>query len=391
MVNYLSVTSWFTLSDAGIANSLRNKLSKLLAKNNIVDSNVLISSTYKYFFFLLSIILALLIIIICNVNLNLLFNVSIGSSLTPIVIFSICAVMTNVYFMLNSAVFFALDKPAYDAKKLFLFQLLFVLLCFCLEYSEADFQNSLYFCALAYFFSAFVTNILGYMYLSWCAPDLSPKFQKVNAAPFRSLIKVGGQFLLLQLASIALYSTDAFLIAHLFDISSVTSYNLTNKIFFIFIFFQGALLSPMWSRYTHLYEKKDNVGLKNQLKSSLLLTFVLIVLMLPIVYNINYILEIWIGVEGINVETVAIALLILTSLRLWSSNFSTLLNGIGDLKAQLIAAVCALVINIPLSIILVKFFDYGLEGVAYASVVALMIFGVIGPFRVYKTLAGLKP
>jgi len=387
----ISVTSWLSLSDAGIANSLRNSLSQALAKGELIRAKELISSSYVYFFILLSAFLLLSFTIIYFINLNFILNVSLDFELKGVVTFSICAVIVNVYFMLNSAVFYAMNKPSFDAKRTFLFQFFFVALCFTLSesYNSND-VHVLFYVSIAYFISAFFSNLIGYLYLQGSNPELKPSISDSKLPVFKGLLNVGFKFLLLQLSAVLLYSTDAFLIAHLFNISSVTNFNLTNKIFFIFIFIQGAVFSPMWSRYTYLYTQKQTGKIITQLKVSLGISFCLLVLMLLILNYISPILNFWLGKSDIMVDGLAIGVFTLTAVRLWCSNFSTLLNGVGDLQAQLIASISAIFINIPLSIIFVKWFGFGVEGVAYGSAIALLIFGVIGPFRAYKFISNLN-
>jgi len=131
----ISVTSWLSLSDAGIANSLRNSLSQALAKGELIRAKELISSSYVYFFILLSAFLLLSFTIIYFINLNFILNVSLDFELKGVVTFSICAVIVNVYFMLNSAVFYAMNKPSFDAKRTFLFHFFFFALSFTLSKS----------------------------------------------------------------------------------------------------------------------------------------------------------------------------------------------------------------------------------------------------------------
>ncbi|EKO3443219.1 TPA: lipopolysaccharide biosynthesis protein [Vibrio fluvialis] len=387
----LSVTSWLSLSDAGITNALRNKLSQSLARGELLKAKELVSSSYFYFFCFLSLLMFVFFVGGSFVDLNFIFNVDWSENLDSTVAFAICAVVVNVYFLLNSAVFFALDKASFDAKRTFLFQFLFVVFCYILSgdifyYNSSD---ALLYCSFFYFLSAVISNIIGYFYLYKSESKLRPNFSDCSYSVFKSLYGVGIKFLLLQISAVLLYSTDAFLIAHLFDISSVTYFNLTNKIFFIFIFVQGALLSPMWSRYTFFYEQGEKGKLIKQLYISFSISFALVLLMTGIISYIGDILNFWLDTEMEMQKEVIFGVFLLTTTRIWCSNFSTLLNGLGDLKAQLYSSFFAIFINVPLSIILVKWYDFGVEGVAYGSVMALLLFAIIGPVRAYKCILNI--
>jgi Na+-driven multidrug efflux pump len=49
-------------------------------------------------------------------------------------------------------------------------------------------------------------------------------------------------------------------------------------------------------------------------------------------------------------------------------------------------SIVASIINIPLSVFFVKFFDMGIEGVVLGTVLALGIFGLLGPYESCKLL-----
>ena len=71
-------------------------------------------------------------------------------------------------------------------------------------------------------------------------------------------------------------------------------------------------------------------------------------------------------------------------------SFAYFVNAINKLQLQLYTSVVAALINIPLSIYLVKSLELGLEGVVLATVISLSIFAVLAPIQVFKIIYGKK-
>ncbi|ELI6450347.1 polysaccharide biosynthesis C-terminal domain-containing protein, partial [Photobacterium damselae] len=70
---------------------------------------------------------------------------------------------------------------------------------------------------------------------------------------------------------------------------------------------------------------------------------------------------------------------IMISLRIWNGNFSTLLNGLGRTKLQIYISFITVFLNIPLSILMVDYFNFGVEGIVLSTIICLSIFSIIAP------------
>lgn len=70
----------------------------------------------------------------------------------------------------------------------------------------------------------------------------------------------------------------------------------------------------------------------------------------------------------------------------WSGIFAYILNGVGEIKLQMVLAVVAMIINIPLAIVYVKYFAFGVEGVVWATCSSMMLFSIVGPIQVKRLL-----
>jgi Na+-driven multidrug efflux pump len=149
---------------------------------------------------------------------------------------------------------------------------------------------------------------------------------------------------------------------------------------------QGFYIGPLWSAYSAKYLEKDFDWIQKTIKKSLLITLFLYLCILITISVFNHILNIWIGNSDYYNFDLIVAIAIYVSVRLWSSNFSTLLNGLSLTHLQLKTSIAATLLNIPLSIYLVKYTSLGIAGIAYGSAISLSIFAVIAPFYTYKIL-----
>ncbi len=386
-----SITNWLTFLDGGITNGLRNKLLTCLVNKKIFSAIRLVSSVYTYFFIFIAVIGSLLITISLFVPWDVLLNIQDYSKLNYVMVIAIFSVLINVFFMMNSAVAYSFHCAEFNSCKNFIYQAVFLSLCCATFLINKSYDiDALLFISISLASSAIISNVIGYQYLFERVSFLKPRINKANATHLQSIFGLSGKFFILQLSAIILYSTDAILVSHLFDVSKVGAYNISNKIMYLVIFVQGALLSPMWCRYAEAYEKKVRNEIISLLKKSMCIALMLCGMVFMLLFLSENIVLLWFGNLDLYNYKIFFALAMLTLLRIWSSNFSTLLNGFGILKAQIVFSSIAMLLNIPASIILVKWFDYGVEGVAYGSVIALSVFAIIGPISTYKNVMAIK-
>ena len=98
------------------------------------------------------------------------------------------------------------------------------------------------------------------------------------------------------------------------------------------------------------------------------------------------VIRMWIGRE-VNVSyplIVTIGIFVLVST--WNNIYAMFVNGIGDIKIQLYTAVVAMFLNIPLSIIFVKYLGFGLSGVVLGTIVSLSLAAVALPIQVNRIM-----
>lgn len=378
----VTISAWLQLSDFGIANSLRNKLATLFALNKHESAYKYINSSYKYTLVIFAVILILALLVSGLMASHKIYYVEglnyIDS--TTVILFLLIGSVLNLYFLLNSSIAYALMNPVFKPLILFIFQLAFCLLLVAWfdEGSSYD-GEALVIVSLLFLIASVVANLLSVLYLYTTDRRYLPNICRGRYSEFEEIFSVGKNFLILQITSVVMYTSDTILVANLFDYSDVVSYKVSTRVFFIFLMVQGALMSPYWSKYTEYAAKKDVTAVFETLKRTLHITAILLFAIILVSQMGNFIIGLWMGGTEHYDPRVFLAMAIMTALMNWSSNFSTLFNGVGALKFQVHISVATSFINIPISVFLVRVLDFGPEGIVYGTVFSLAIFAIIGP------------
>jgi O-antigen/teichoic acid export membrane protein len=381
----LSIASWFMILDLGISHGLRNRLTELIVRNKIKLSKAYLSSTYYYFSLFLLVILLVSSIGIYFSNLYYIFNVTedIVPDLNLAVIIILITIITNLFFTINYSLSNALQNASFVNFRNMLFNLSMIIMLLIMIFIM---EGSLLGLSILFLLSNTFINIFSTLFLYKRNLHFIPSIKLISFKLFKSNLKLGLSFFLINISAIIMFSTDTLLISHLLGPEHVIYYALTLKVFIAFTMVQGFYIGPLWSAYSAKYLEKDFDWIQKTIKKSLLITLFLYLCILITISVFNHILNIWIGNSDYYNFDLIVAIAIYVSVRLWSSNFSTLLNGLSLTHLQLKTSIAATLLNIPLSIYLVKYTSLGIAGIAYGSAISLSIFAVIAPFYTYKIL-----
>jgi O-antigen/teichoic acid export membrane protein len=216
---------------------------------------------------------------------------------------------------------------------------------------------------------------------------LIPSRKYINFSYAKDLLGLGFRFFVIEICSIIIFSTDNIIISQVLGPVNVTPYVIVFSYFNVITMLLAMISMPLWSAYTEAYVKKDYKWIKNTLNKMLLLlipTSCIVLLMIVLAKPI--ITRIWIG-KDVGIKTLLVFLMgFYVLLQAWNRIYSWFLNGIGELKYTLYAMIAGAIINIPISIFFAKTLSMGISGVILGTIVSLSIFGIIGPFQVYRIL-----
>jgi O-antigen/teichoic acid export membrane protein len=236
-----------------------------------------------------------------------------------------------------------------------------------------EFQGGLLWLVLGCSGFGLVTNIVCAIWLfGFRKPWLRPHFAALDPAVMKDLFSTGWKFLVIGAGWMINSQTDNFIIAHYLGACQVTPYNVTFQLFANATLLQTLLMPSLWPAYTEAYARKDFVWIRRSFRLNFITTlvsagFIVLILIacgLPVI-------RIWAGPAAVP----PFALLIWMGLwNIMLSNlyaFGCLLNAIGRLRTMMVCSTVTAVMNIFLSILLVR--RFGICGVIAGTVVAFLI------------------
>lgn len=380
----LTVMSWVVFFDLGVGNGLRNKVAEALAKNDKAEAANYIASGYSLIGLIALALWALVTSASFFVPWQVVFNTQEipEATLRLTVQVAVFFVVLNFWIGLIGAILGAVQKTAMTALGQLISNLLALLFVFVLTRTT---DATITYLALAYGVSLVIAN-LG---LSWWfyqgRPELRPKphLDKQHVNP---LLSVGMQFFIIQIAALVIFTTDKILITQLLGPEYVTQYDVVFKLFGLITFVHTLISAPLWSAYTEAYHREDMTWIKKMLHKQLIVFSGIIVAIFIMGLLIRPIVAVWIGREMTVSQPLIISIGLFVLVSTWNNIYAMFVNGVGKIKLQLYTAVAAMVINIPLAILFVKWFDLGLSGVVLATVVSLLLAAVALPIQVNQII-----
>ena len=381
----LTVMSWIVFFDLGVGNGLRNKVAEALARNDRKEAADYIASGYSLIGLIALVLWALVTGVSFFVPWQTVFNTHAISEATLRLTVQVALffIVLNFWVGLIGALLGAVQKTAMVALGQLISNLLALLFVFVLTKTT---DTAICYLALAYGLSLVTANIVlsfWFFYQQNC--DLRPK-PSLDKKHIKPLLSIGLKFFTIQLAVLVIFTTDKMLITQLFGPEYVTQYDVVFKLFSVITFVHTLISTPLWSAYTDAYHRGDMAWIKRMLHKQLIIFIGVIVSVIVAGFLVRPVIAIWIGRE-INVSyplIIAIGLFVLVSI--WNNIYAMFVNGIGDIKIQLYTAVIAMFLNVPLSIIFVKYLGLGLSGVVMATVVSLSLAAVALPIQVNRIM-----
>ncbi|WP_452229279.1 lipopolysaccharide biosynthesis protein [Lacinutrix sp. MEBiC02404] len=369
--------SWSNVFDLGFSKGLRNCLAEIKAKNNLDEGKYYVSTTYAFLFFLAFILVLVFTPLIFYIDWSELLNSDkIANESIRLVIFVVFGAFI-IQFILKpiTAIFEALQWPSIAQLITLLGAILSLFGIFVLLNinTENSLLNYSYLYSLGPVIAFFIISLIVYF---GKFKNLRPSFSFVKFGYLKKIGRLGVTFFLIQLSVIVILQSDNLIITNLLGPETVTEYNIVYKYFSVIFTLFLVVISPFLSACTEAYIQKDMDWIKRSIKKLLKFTLILAILAIIMVLISDVIYKFWIDV---NIEipiSLSIFMASYTIIFCFISIFAHFINGIGKLKIQLIGNVIAALVNIPLSIIFVKYTNLGVSGVVLATIISILIIGV---------------
>jgi len=291
--------------------------------------------------------------------------------------------LINFWFSLINQVFNGLQKTSLVVFNQFLSNF-FSLISTYILYNF--FETSLLKLAIFYGLSLLSASFLLSIWFYNNNKEFIPKLRLFHTKYTQSILSLGFQFFIIQIAVIIIFTTDKILITQLFGPENIASYDVVFKFFSIITIGFSLINTPLWSAYSDAYHRNDFEWMEKTIKKQLKIYLLIIMVTLFFSFFAKKFINLWIGVD-LNVDLKLIyAMSGFILISVWNSIFSTFINAIGKLNVQIITSIIAIFINIPLSILLVKYYGMGVYGVTIATTLSLSLFAIFGSYQAIRII-----
>lgn len=383
-----SMVTWISFFDIGLNNGLKNRLTECLATGNYALGKKYVSTTYAILSLIFIPLMLLLLLVVPFISWESVLNISpkYGQSLLA----AICILV--VYFCLNfilstiNVVMMANQEPADASLRGLIQQGVSLAIIYVLTLTT---QGSLINLCLALCASPLLVILFfNFTLFRGKYSKLAPSLKDVDFRKAPSLMKLGVQFFIIQIAGVIQWQMANFLIIRYFGATSVTEYNIAYKYFGILAMLWGIVNAPLWAAVTDAMAKEDYQWIKNAIRKFvrlfllLSLAGVLMLVVSPFVYSI------WIG-DKVNIAFgLSTALLIYNIAVMFSGIFVAVINGTGKLKIQVYACVVSPIVYLACFYLFTKSFEWGIYSVIVASIIANFNGLILAPLQCRSILRG---
>lgn len=381
----LSIISWIYYFDFGIGNGLRNKVAEAIVKKDYETAKN--STTVAYVIVSIISIIAFCSVLLFSffVDIDKLLNAKLtDENLNFIMIIAFLLACINFVLTLATNMLYAIQQTALVSGLGIVSKVLMVVAL--LLFVKFRITAMLYLVVLEGVVQL-VKNILATIMVVKKERNLCPDFRRIDFKYSKGILGFGLQIFVMQISALVLNATDNIIIIKLFGSADVTPYSMCHKYFSIINAFFVAATSPLWTVYTTAYALNDVEYIKKTMNKALKFYFITFIGMIVSIFVFKPFMKIYLGQELDFQPGLIVCVASYYALLILSHNFSAFVHGISKVKYTTIACIISAIINVPVSVILAKRFELGLNGVMIGSIAGLVITTTV---YIYTTIIEIK-
>lgn len=379
-----SILMWINTFDIGLGNGLRNKLSQAIANENWLLGRAYVSTAFITLAIAMSIFYIIFLVINPLINWYSILNIEeiTVPNLSEIIYYSALFFCLTFIVKIIGNVYLALQLPAVNNLLVMLGQVFSLLFIYILSLVS---NGSLLNIALIYSIAPCIIYVLAIIYtFNFKYKQLAPSVKLYQKEHVINLFSLGGQFFILQVAGLILFSTTNLIISNKFGPDKVTNYNIAYRYFSVIPMLFSIILAPLWSATTDAYFKQDLGWIKNSLKKINILLVITAIGLIIMVLLAKWVYKLWVGPEITINYTINIALAIYTYILVASLSYSSLINGIGKLRVQVINTLIVAIFFLPLTFYLTDL--YNVVGIVIALILVNLSGLILNVIQFYKII-----
>lgn len=389
-ITIFSIVNWIFTFDLGIGQGLRNKLTEALSGNDYLKASQIISTSYIFISIFSLVILFIGIGFIYFVNFQDLLNYKGKSSLylENFVFLSLFFTIVNFTLSLYKNLYLAVHKSFMVELVNVFFQTFYLIVI--LIWLHFNLGKSLINLILIFGIINFIVSVIATFVFFKIQEKVSFSFINFNLKEARLLFKLGGKFFIINISLLVILSTDNIIISNLLGPNFVTDYFTIQKVFQVLIVFFTVVLSASWNLYSEAITNKDFNWIKGNLKKMNFYFLGILIFGLLLFYFIEDILNIWIGKDLIEIpKGLAFCNLLYTFIFCFTNIYMFFINASNKINLQMYIYICGALINIPLSIFLVRLLGSS-TGVILSTLLCFLPLLIIMPVNARRIIKKLE-
>lgn len=382
-----SIIAWLSYFDLGFAHGFRNRFAEAKAKGDTKLAKEYVSTTYAVLFLLFSVILLITLIVNKYLNWSSILNIDAIYNKELHIVFGLlaCFFCLNIIASVFTTMLMADQKPALAS----LIQTGGQVLAFlCIYILTKVTTGSL--SALAVAFAGvpcFLLIVISYVVFKKKEyKSVAPMIQCIRFSLTRKILGLGGQFFVIQIACLIIFSTSNFLIIRFCSPQDVTLYNIAFKYFSIVTMGFTIIITPFWSAATDAYVKHDFLWIKKSLKLMLIFWMLCMIGTFGMLLISDRVYLYWVDLKVPFSYSLLMCLYVI--IFNWNNLFAYFLNGIGKIRIQLYTSIISAIVFICIALLLGN--KWGVDGICIAMCCALLVSSIVLPIQYIYTINNRK-
>ena len=384
----VSVLNWVLSFDMGIGNGLRNHLAEALAKNDEQNAKKYLSSAYISVGAICVCLSVAFYFLFDFINWNKVFNIEADVVSSEALLLSVrivfIGIIVQMFIRLISSVLYAIQKSSAN-NIIQLFTTVLTLVCVVLLPGKSNDENMITMAvvhSVACVLPPFVATVL--VFSGKKMRKVIPSVRGFSFSHAKDVLSLGGIFLIVQIAYMLIMNTNEYLITFFTDNADVVDYKIYNSLFMLGSTAFTLALSPVWSAVTKATAEKNVAWVKSLYKKLLIFGALFCLGELLIVAFLQVAVNLWLGDEAIEVNYIYGLIFALSgSAMILSGVFSSIANGLGKLKPQLICYSVAAVTK-PFMAWLFILMTGSWIGVIIANILSVSLYCIVQPIIFHK-------
>lgn len=383
----LSVLNWILSLDLGLGNGLRNRLVPILSENRSFEVRKYISSAYMMVLLTVTILGVTVLLGFPHIDWNRVFGVPVSTIsrdvLTETVLITTMGILLQFLLRLIVSILYALQRSAITG--LLSLASTAGLLLFVSIVDSGSNSESLVMLAIANVVAVNLPLVVaGLVVFSTSLRGCAPHIQFFDYDKALDVAKIGGVFFFLQVMYMLVVTTDPFLISQFTDPRYVVDYSIYGRFFTLGSTLFALALTPIWSAVTRASAEDDYPWIERLYARLKRMAIIAILGLFGFSWFLQWFVDIWLGTHAIVIDVrYSLVFAGLAGAVIWSGVMSTIVNGTGRLKVQLILLAVGVVLKFPLAFVLTEVTGSWI-GVVAASLLALLPYCLIQPIWIKK-------